>query len=863
MKLIKTLALCALSAACLPAQTSAQLDKKYFKKLYKERVESTESVAWTQLAPGNSGYCEGLWCHPTDSKVMFQGPDMHISYGSWDDGQSWQSIKDPDGTGFEMRRVTDMAFSLQNPDFGMSIHWDGKVYVTKDKGRSWQLIAHPTKRNSVISVDPTNDQTWYIGSGDFWNIKDNHRTLKNGLHGTILKKSDYGYVLKSTNGGKSWKKMTKGLPKTLDVGRICVDPRDPNTVVIASGHGVFRSTDSGQSWKPSNKGLPYPLVRDMRSHYDAKTKKYILFALMQTKYTPDGKGSVTTDGGLYKSLDGGQTWNDITGDLYIDLQQIHHTSMRNNSYHKLLSKFMGMPQGACKKQYPTLPKKTFTIWNKMVVDSANPDIIYISNNAKHSLGFQLSEVWKTEDGGKHWVAVTRQGKYWSSAIDKEYWSSRKQPMGTNITMNHLRDEMAHASYPQGNRALAINVKGDVFCGIDQQTLRTNDGGKTWFAIDDYELTPGSGEWVGRGDSNLPGRFILLETGIPGRHLFCSGEHGLWENARYDNAGLTAKGEYPMRQIEGQIHPGKGAHSIASVAVDPKDPKHIFMLMFRQKHRDYLRETRDGGKTWKNLSKPVDPKDNKVYGSANIYQNSLMIDPDNTQNMYFVVMRSSVTDINSGKRRKGFKDYGVYKSQDAGKTWNTSNEGLPKMCSINRIIMDPKDPQRIFAACNKVWKGKGGLYVSYDGAGYWEKMDIPDEITAVNNVSIDKNGTIYIACGNRTADKYSGGVWKSTDDGKKWKRIFNAPNVWQCQPSPLDPNILIVSSAETTEYGDNTPYLNPGCFISHNGGKTWEKVNKGLASPNKAVYVTPDNHDKNVFWCAMWGGGWARGVYSKK
>ena len=53
-------------------------------------------------------------------------------------------------------------------------------------------------------------------------------------------------------------------------------------------------------------------------------------------------------------------------------------------------------------------------------------------------------------------------------------------------------------------------------------------------ITDYETHKGSKKWIGKGDSDLPGRYILLDTGIKNRALLCSGEHGLWQTTDLDN-----------------------------------------------------------------------------------------------------------------------------------------------------------------------------------------------------------------------------------------------------------------------------------------------------------------------------------------
>ncbi|GAL80609.1 hypothetical protein JCM19274_1235 [Algibacter lectus] len=60
----------------------------FFKKIKTEKVISDPSVVWKNFGPGMSGYNEEFWCHPKDPNVMFMGgPDMHVSYGTWDNGE--------------------------------------------------------------------------------------------------------------------------------------------------------------------------------------------------------------------------------------------------------------------------------------------------------------------------------------------------------------------------------------------------------------------------------------------------------------------------------------------------------------------------------------------------------------------------------------------------------------------------------------------------------------------------------------------------------------------------------------------------------------------------------------------------------
>ena len=855
---ISIILLCALIGMHVGGQKLDYSKRAFFEQMKRERIQSDQSVVWKNFGPGMSGYNEEFWCHPTDTNVMFMGPDMHVSYGTWDNGKSWHTIKDYDGDGKDLERVHDIVFSRQNPDFGLALERRGKIFETEDRGRTWKLVytipgAEKSSHNAhtKMAIHPTNDDIWFVGAGDFWNVKHNHRSME-FIHGKKHARARYGYILKTSDHGKTWKKIADHISKDLDVGRIIINPLKPNQMYIATNYGFFISNDEGETWKSSGKGLPNNLPRDLTSYYNPKTKEFILYLVEQTVYVPNGK-SIDTKGGVYKSVNGGKSWQNITGNLGVNFNKISDKSHRSN-YHRVLSYWFGVRS---REVYPEFPENTYSIFNRLVVNPLNKNEVYLVANQRHDMSFGPGDAWKTEDGGKNWKICARSGSYWIQEVDKEYWVSKGIKTGANVEFAHVGIANAEQNEVRfGNRMLAINAKGDVFIGVQQQTQRSNDGGKTWKQVDDDETAPGSNAWVGRGDSNLPGRFMLLETGIKNRYLFCSGEHGLWETAPL--------GDYPdkdavaVKQIEGQVndHGGRhGLHSASTVAVHPNDPNVIYTIGWRQEHRGKMRRSKDGGKTWENISTIFEGKNKSYQGIAPQY--SLLIDPVNPDNMYFCAIRHAVQEVGVSPKESVMSKgkYGVYRSNDGGYNWKLSNQGLPRLGSVRRLTMDPSNPKVLYASLNqRSPQHVGGLYKSEDGALTWTKMKIPESISSVNNLFIDRNTKcMYMSTGASFSADEAGGVWKSEDNGVRWVKIFEAPNVWQTEVSILNSNLILV----------NVPYhknlKNPGLYLSQNGGESWRKINRGIGQPDKMTDIKCDPYDEHIIWCAGWGSGWFKAI----
>jgi photosystem II stability/assembly factor-like uncharacterized protein len=183
---------------------------------------------------------------------------------------------------------------------------NGGVWKSIDAGRVWTPVfdSQPVASIGAIAVAPSAPDVVYVGSGE----------------STLRDSTGYGNgMYKSTDGGKSW--IHIGLDDTQHIGKIAVDPRNPNLVFVAAiGHlyapsaerGVFRSIDGGKSWqkvlyKDENIGAAEVVI-------DPTNSRVIYAGLWNTRRPPWYTYAPTNGpgGGIFKSIDGGTTWRQLT-----------------------------------------------------------------------------------------------------------------------------------------------------------------------------------------------------------------------------------------------------------------------------------------------------------------------------------------------------------------------------------------------------------------------------------------------------------------------------------------------------------------------------------------------------------------------
>jgi len=277
----------------------------------------------------------------------------------------------------------------------------GGLWKTTDKGETWTPVTDGQIKSAsvgAVAVSETNPDLVYIGMGETC------------IRGNIMPGDG---VYKSTDAGRTW--AHAGLADTRFIGKIRIDPRNPDTVYVAAlGHafgpnserGVFKSTDGGATWR---KVL---FVSDNAGAVDLsldETNPRILYAAIWQAYRSFSQiSSGGPESGLWQSRDGGETWanlsdkpgmpSGIKGKIGVAASPAQAGRVWALVEHKTAGGlYRSDDYGAHWEQVSSDPQLISRAWYYMhlTADPQDPDTVYVNN---------LS-MWKSTDGGKTFAEI--------------------------------------------------------------------------------------------------------------------------------------------------------------------------------------------------------------------------------------------------------------------------------------------------------------------------------------------------------------------------------------------------------------------------------------------------------------------------
>ncbi len=651
----------------------------------------------------------------------------------------------------------------------------GGVWETRNAGRTWDPIfdKEPVASIGAIAVAPSDPSVIYVGSGEA-DIRASFST-GNGMY-------------KSTDAGKSWTHI--GLEDTFQIGSVLVDPKNADVVYVAAlGHGyaanpergVFKSTDGGRSWKKVLYRNADTGAVALAFGGDSRT---IFAALWQTRRPPwsvyppsDGPGS-----GLYESTDGGASWKAVTGHGFprAGLGRIGLAvapSNRQIVYANVSAKqgeggLYRSDDGGSNWKHVTGDPRIWARWwyfGHVAVDPKNPDIVYIPNTAMYKStdggrsfepfrgspgGDDYQIAWVDPDDGGHMILGVDQGT--TTTLDGgRTWSSwYNQPTGQfyHVTTDHQFPYRVYAAQ-QDSGAGALPSRTSFLSGITQRDFTPIIAGaeSNYVAPDPldaryvygtsfdspmvkYDMLSAQDRWVSP---------VLAYSGVTYRRTWTlpvvfsrSDPHIMYFSHqmmfRTDNGGqswtvispdLTRENPRvppnldPITAKDAEVQgPRRGV--IYTIAPSPIQKGQIWAGT----DDGLIWVTHDEGGHWQNVT----PKGLSAWSKVGIIEASHF----DASTAYAAVDRHRLND---------YKPY-IYVTRDAGKTWTLAVNGIPAGDFVNVVREDPQKPGLLYAGTEK------HVYASFDGGADWQSLQLNLPVTSMRDLDVHGDDLVLATFG---------------------------------------------------------------------------------------------------------------------
>jgi photosystem II stability/assembly factor-like uncharacterized protein len=623
----------------------------------------------------------------------------------------------------------------------------GGVWKSVNGGTTFKPVFDRQSVQSIgaVAIDPSNPKTVWVGSGEAWtrnsvsigdgiykstdggenwtnmglkdsehiakiliNPKDSNNVLA-CVTGHVWNDSDERGVFKTSDGGKTWKKVLPGANGSTGCGMLAMSPQQPNTIFASMwdfrrqgwtfrsggpGSGLFESTDGGDHWTEisdgNSKGLPEkPWGRIALAV--APSKPQVVYAMIESKKSA-----------LFRSDDGGKTWNRLDASMFMIWRPFYFANLivdpkDENKVFKAGGPLLLSVNGG--QSFSSVGSAAHGDFHDVWIDPNDSNIVFTADDGG---------LWRSQDGGTRWMhqANLPISQFYHVSVDNA------DPYHVYGGLQDNSSWIGDSSYPGGvtNSRWENIYFGDGFWVFedtsDPDYIYAEYQGGTIGRVNRHTLEvrpiqplPNYNEKKLRFNWNTPIHMSPNEKGtiyIGAQFLFRSRDHGQsWDRISPD---LTTNDPEKQKQEEsgGVTVDNSSAEmhtSIYSISESPKNGQ----LIWVGTDDGNLQITRDGAKTWTNVV-------GNVFGlEKNSWVSTVEASRFDEGTAYATFDRHTFGDM---------KPY-AYKTTDYGKTWTSLNLQENGVQGYAHVIKeDTVDSKLLFVGT------EFGLWISVDGGQRW-------------------------------------------------------------------------------------------------------------------------------------------------
>ncbi len=653
---------------------TAKVDAAFFKGL-----------SWRNIGPaimvGRVADIEGV---PGNPNVVYVGTASGGVWKTEDAGVTWKPIFDDQ----PIASIGDIALEPGNPDVVYvgtgesntrnSVSFGNGVYKSTDGGATWSYLGlADTERISRIVINPRNPQLVYVGALGHAFGPDKERG-----------------VFMSEDGGKTWAKVLY-TDDRHGVSDMDIDWQNPNILYAALWHferkpwtfrsgseegGIWRSLDAGKTWSKLTSGLPKLIGRI--SVKVSRTNPQVVYAMTESK-----------EGTLYRSDDRGQSFRLVSKDVEIVSRGFYYTDLRidpvdENRVYAVSSRLLVSIDGG--KTFQQISRSTHVDYHALWIDFENPNRMWQGQDGGIAVSYDRGRTWdyvNTIPAAQFYqvYADGRQPCYYvgGGLQDNGTWYA---PSRSRETFGILNDDWRMISFGDGFHIVVHPDDPEVFLSESQggNILRTDMKTR-----EQQSVSPQARRGDGGPASQLKYRFNWNAPIIASPHdgktiyfganvVFKSSDFGTtWETISPD---LTTNDPEKLKTAGGPAWTENTTAeyhcTIISLAESPAQKD----VLWVGTDDGRIHVSPDGGKTWQEVTKNIP----QVPAFSPVSH----IEPS---------AAAPGTAFCSFDRHM-FDDFRPYilKTSDLGKTWTNISGNLPDKAYVWVVREDPKNPDLIYA-----------------------------------------------------------------------------------------------------------------------------------------------------------------------